>query len=65
MCAVVVLGVAAACPHPAPPAAAGPVPGTGHQPRDWADTRILAASAGEPPPEDSGLVKVSVPKPAA
>ena len=32
------------------------------QPADWADTGILPASADEPPPEDPGLVKVSVPE---
>ena len=50
------------CRAGAPPSAAGPVPGTGHQRWDWRDTGILPASAGEPPPEDPGLVKVSVPE---
>jgi len=52
----------ALCEDKISPAAAGPVPGTGHQPRDWADTGILPASADEPAPEDPGLVKVSVPE---
>ncbi len=32
------------------------------QPAGWADTGILPASADESPPEDPGLVKVSVPE---
>jgi SRSO17 transposase len=62
MSALAVLAVAAACPQSAPPAAAGPVPGTGQQPWDWADTGILPVSPDQPPPEDPGLVKVSVPE---
>jgi SRSO17 transposase len=57
MSALAILAVAAARPRPAPPA-----PASGQQPRDWHDTGILPASADEPPPEDPGLVKVSVPE---
>jgi len=60
MCALALLAVAAARPQPALPATAAP--GTDHQPRDWAGTGILPASAHEPPPQDPGLVKVSVPE---
>jgi SRSO17 transposase len=65
MCALALLAVAAARPEPpapVPPAAAGPAPGADHQPAAWADTGILPDSADEPPPEDPGLVKVSVPE---
>jgi SRSO17 transposase len=62
MCALALLAIAAARPQPAPPAAAGPAARADQQPRDWADTGILPASADEPPPEDPGLVKVSVPE---
>src|SRR5215469_2456672 len=61
MCALALLAIAAARPQPAPPAAAA-APGADQQPWDWLDTRILPASAEEPPPEDPGLVKVSVPE---
>jgi hypothetical protein len=51
-------------PAPAPPALLTPAPGSGPaaQPAAWADTGILPASADQPPPEDPGLVKVSVPE---
>ena len=62
MCALALLAVAAARPQPAPPAAPSAVPGTDQQPWDWRDTGILPASAHEPPPDDPGLVKVSVPE---
>jgi hypothetical protein len=62
MCALALLAIAAARPQPAPPAAAAPAPGADQQPWDWQDTGILPASADEPPPEDPGLVKVSVPE---
>ncbi len=65
MCALALLAVAAARPEPAAllaPAADPPVPGPATQPAGWADTGILPASADEPPPEDPGLVKVSVPE---
>jgi SRSO17 transposase len=57
MCALAVLAVAAARPAPG----SGP-PGTAAQPATWADTGILPASADQPPPQDPGLVKVSVPE---
>ncbi len=38
------------------------MPGTATQPAGWANTGILPASADEPPPEDPGMVKVSVPE---
>jgi SRSO17 transposase len=60
MCALALLAVAAARP-PAPLAqTAGTIPAA--QPAAWADTGILPASADEPPPEDPGMVKVSVPE---
>jgi SRSO17 transposase len=62
MCALALLAIAAARPQPAPPAAAGPAPGAGQQPWSWRDTGTLPASADQPPPEDPGLVKVSVPE---
>jgi SRSO17 transposase len=62
MCALAILAAAAARPQPAPPTAAGPVTGTNQQPGAWRDTGILPASAHQPPPEDPGLVKVSVPE---
>jgi hypothetical protein len=62
MAALAVLAVAAARPQPALPAAAGHASGTDQQPWDWRGTAILPASADEPPPEDPGLVKVSVPE---
>jgi hypothetical protein len=65
MCALAVLAVAAARqapPAPLPQATDG-IPGNPRaQPTDWADTGILPASPDEPPPEDHGLVKVSVPE---
>ncbi len=63
MCALALLAVAAARP-PAPLAqAAGAIPaGAAAQPAAWADTGILPASADEPPPENPGMVKVSVPE---
>jgi hypothetical protein len=57
MSALAILAAAAARPQPTPPA-----PASGQQPWDWRDTGILPASADEPPPEDPGLVKVSVPE---
>jgi SRSO17 transposase len=59
MCALALLAIAAARPQPA---AASPAPGTGQQPWHWRDTGILPASAHQPPPQDPGLVKVSVPE---
>jgi len=62
MCALALLAVAAARP-PAPLAqTAGPIPAAAAQPAAWADTGILPASADQPPPEDPGMVKVSVPE---
>jgi SRSO17 transposase len=63
MSALALLAIAAARPQPAPPAPpAAPGPGADQQPWNWADTGILPASAHEPPPQDPGLVKVSVPE---
>jgi SRSO17 transposase len=67
MCALALLAIAAARPAAAPltpgAAAGDTVPdAAAAQPADWADTGILPASADEPPPEDPGLVKVSVPE---
>ena len=48
---------------PAPlPQHGGTPASAGTQPAAWADTGILPASPGQPPPEDPGLVKVSVPE---
>jgi SRSO17 transposase len=64
MCALALLAVASA--RPPPPASSAqatrPVPNAAAQPAAWADTGILPASADQPPPEDPGLVKVSVPE---
>jgi hypothetical protein len=65
MCALAVLAIAAA--RPAPPAPlphdiAGAPPAAAAQPADWADTGILPASADELPPQEPGMVKVSVPE---
>ena len=62
MCALALLAIAAARPQPAPSPAPGPAADAGQQPWGWADTGILPASAHEPPPQDPGLVKVSVPE---
>jgi SRSO17 transposase len=65
MCAVALLAVAAARPLPPAPLAqaASAVPATATaQPAAWADTGALPASADELPPEDPGMVKVSVPE---
>jgi SRSO17 transposase len=65
MCALALLAAAAARPLPPAPLApsADPIPdGAAAQPAHWADTGILPASAGEPPPEDPGMVNVSVPE---
>ena len=65
MCALALLAVAAARPLPPAPLAqaARAIPdGTAAQPAAWADTGILPAGADEPPPDDPGMVKVSVPE---
>jgi SRSO17 transposase len=64
MCALALLAVAAARPlPPAPsPQAARAIPDNAAQPTAWAGTGILPASAGAAPPEDPGMVKVSVPE---
>jgi SRSO17 transposase len=66
MCALAVLAAAAARPAPpaplAPAAEPGPDAAAAAQPASWADTGILPASADEHPPQDPGLVKVSVPE---
>jgi hypothetical protein len=67
MCALALLAIAAARLAAAPlaPGAAysGTVPdAAAAQPADWAGTGILPASADEAPPEDPGLVGVSVPE---
>jgi SRSO17 transposase len=66
MCALALLAVASARPH-AGPLTPDPPPGSvpasdGAQPAAWADTGILPASAHQSPPEDPGMVKVSVPE---
>ena len=61
MCAQAMLAVAAA--RPAPPAAEPPVASMAGQPEAWRDTSKLPATAGDQPPgDDPGLVKVSVPE---
>ncbi len=66
ICALALLAIAAARPQAAPLAQVPPVggipAGPGQQPWDWRDTGILPTSPDEPPPEDPGLVKVSVPE---
>jgi SRSO17 transposase len=64
MCALALLAVAAARPLPPAPSAhaARAISDDAAQPAAWADTGILPASADEPPPEDPGMVKVSVPE---
>ena len=65
MCALAVLAVAAARQAPPSPSlqATDGIPGSPRaQPADWADTGILPATPHEPPPQDPGLVKVSVPE---
>jgi SRSO17 transposase len=60
ICAQALLAIAAA--RPAPPAADPPA-ATAAQPAAWADTGKLPATAtGQPPGDDPGLVKVSVPE---
>jgi hypothetical protein len=65
VCALALLAVAAARPQHlaplAPPADATP-DSSAAQPAAWADTGALPSSTGEPPPEDPGMVKVSVPE---
>lgn len=61
MCAQALLAIAAA--RPAPPAVQFPEASTAGQPEAWRDTGKLPASAGDQPPgDDPGLVKVSVPE---
>ena len=61
MSAQALLAVAAA--RPAPPGSGVPASGTAGQPATWADTGKLPASAKDQPPGDEpGLVKVSVPE---
>jgi len=61
MCAQALLAVAAA--RPAPPAAEPPAVGMAAQPQAWRDTGKQPVSADEQPPgDDPGLVKVSVPE---
>jgi hypothetical protein len=61
MCALALLAVAAARPPAlAPPAA--PASGAAQEPWHWHETGILPATADEPPPQDPGMVKVSVPE---
>ena len=61
MCAQALLAVAAA--RPAPPAGAPAAASLAAQPAAWRDTGKLPASANDQPPgDDPGLVKVSVPE---
>ena len=64
MCALALLAVAAARPRPPAPLAqaACALSDDAAQPAAWADTGILPASADEPPPQNPGMVKVSVPE---
>jgi len=59
MCALALLAIAAA---PLPQAAGAIPAGAATQPADWADTGALPASAGQPPPAQISMVKVSVPE---
>jgi hypothetical protein len=61
MCAQALLAVVAA--RPAPPAAEPLADGTAGQPEAWRDTGKFPVSvADQPPGDDPGLVKVSVPE---
>jgi hypothetical protein len=61
MCAQALLAIAAA--RPAPPGSGEPPAATAGQPEAWGDTGKLPATAGDDPPADEpGLVKVSVPE---
>ena len=61
MCAQALLAVAAA--RPAPPSEAPAAASLAGQPAAWRDTGKLPASANDQPPgDDPGLVKVSVPE---
>ena len=61
MCAQALLAIAAA--QPAPPGSDPEVPRGAVQPAAWRDTGKLPASAGDQPPgDDPGMVKVSVPE---
>jgi hypothetical protein len=61
MCAQALLAVAAA--RPAPPGADPPPACPARQPAAWRDSGKLPATAGDQPPgDDLGLVKVSVPE---
>jgi hypothetical protein len=66
MCALALLAVATARPPgtPAPWAAADPGAGAGAggQPEHWRDTGKLPARPGEQPPQDMGLIRVTVPE---
>jgi len=66
MCALAVLAIAAARPAATPlpqdPAAAGIPAGHLGQPAAWSDTGALPSSAGEIPPAEIGMVKVSAPE---
>jgi SRSO17 transposase len=64
MCALALLAAAARPLRPAPLAPApNAIPAaTAAQPAAWADTGALPSSADQPPPEDPGMVKVSVPE---
>jgi len=61
MCAQALLAIAAA--RPAPPATQPPAASGNQQPEAWRDTGKLPATADDQPPgDDPGLVKVSVPE---
>ena len=63
MCAQALLAIAAARPASPAPDAAAPAAGTAGQPAAWRDTGKLPATADDQPPGDEpGLVKVSVPE---
>jgi SRSO17 transposase len=66
MCALALLAVATAGPPgtPAPWAAADPGAGAGNtgQPEHWRDTGKLPVRPGEQPPQDMGLIRVTVPE---
>ncbi len=66
MCALALLAVATARPPgtPAPWAAADPGAGAGTtgQPEHWRDTGKLPARPDEQPPQDMGLIRVTVPE---
>ena len=65
MCALALLAAATARPappEPGTPAKSDAASSTGSQPQAWRDTGELPARPGQQPPDDPGMVRVSVPE---